>query len=50
MVCGQNLTEEGGGGFPRVCNNNDEDEEEENENKMTKGLTNYVYQRVFIRG
>ena len=42
--------EEGGEGFPRVCDNEDEDEDEENDNETNKGLTNYVHQRLFMGG
>ena len=40
----------GGGGFPRVCDDEDDYEDEENDNEMTEGLTNSVTQRRFIRG
>ena len=40
----------GGGGFPRVCDDEDDYEDEENDNEMTEGLTNSVSQRRFIGG
>ena len=34
----------------RVCDDEDEDKEEENDDETTKGLTNSVAHRLFIRG
>ena len=43
------MCREGGGGeFLRVCA--EEDKDKENEDKTTEGMTNYVAQRLFIRG